>query len=91
MAIEPGWKVTHKSAANLARWDAVCMNELRNVKDKLPALNTENNLTIIDVGANTGTLSELMNKSFESIGCSISLKLLIIFSKDSSELRCQLS
>ena len=62
MAIAPGWKVTHKSAANLARWDAVCMNELRNVKDKLPALNTEKKLTIIDVGANTGTFAELMLK-----------------------------
>ena len=60
MAIEPGWKVTAQSAKNLTRWDTTCTNELRNVKDKLPELNKEKKLTIIDVGANTGTFAELM-------------------------------
>jgi FkbM family methyltransferase len=60
MAIEPGWKVTHKSALNLSRWDVVCSNALRGVKDKLPKLSTDKKLTIIDIGANTGTFSELM-------------------------------
>jgi len=60
MAIEPGWKVTHNSAKNLSRWDTVCLNELRNVKDKLPALRTDKKLTVVDVGANTGTFAELL-------------------------------
>ena len=60
MAIEPGWKVTHKSATNLARWDVVRTNDLKNVKDKLPKLGTDKELTIIDVGANTGAFAELM-------------------------------
>lgn len=60
MAIEPGWKITAQSAKNLARWDTISLNGLKDTVSKLPELSTNKKLTIIDVGANTGCFTELM-------------------------------
>ena len=60
MAIEPGWKVTDKSAKNLTRWDSIILNHLRDTVKELPDLDKDKKLTIVDIGANTGTFAELM-------------------------------
>ena len=60
MAIEPGWKITDKSAKNLARWDTVVSNDLKDTVKWLPELDKGKKLTIVDVGSNTGTFAELM-------------------------------
>ena len=60
MALEQGWEITHKSAKFLSRWDMVCANNLKNIK--IPQLRTDKKLTVIDVGANTGTFAELLLK-----------------------------
>lgn len=60
MAIEPGWKITDKSAKNLTRWDTVCKNDLRDTVRKLPKLDLGKKLTVIDIGANTGCFSEIL-------------------------------
>jgi FkbM family methyltransferase len=60
MAIEPGWKVTSQSAKNLARWDTIALNGLKDKLSKLPKLDTGKKLTVIDIGANTGCFAEVM-------------------------------
>lgn len=54
------WKFENEDITTLKRWDQQCRHNLANVKNKIPELDTNKKLTVIDIGGNTGTFVEML-------------------------------